>query len=259
MPPENRDAVAVRVLGDTPELHAAVELYRRGFGLKPTDPVYPPRLLAALRDNGGGVLGAFLPDGTLVGLVVGFTALDKGRPYQYSQTAIVDEAWRNAGVGRKLKLAQREFALAGGIEEIRWTFDPMRTRNAHFNFDVLGARGRWFKRNYYGSGDVGPEAGARSDRVVVVWDLHAYPPADRRPAGLPELGWGEHAVRDKDVLLSLPADWAGVYAKDNAAAEVLRDRVADLLEARMDDGYAIVSCVRVSDDTAVYRLVRDEQ
>jgi len=254
MAAETGTEVDVRALRDSTEMHAAVELYRRGFQLKPTDPSFSPRLLAALRDNGGGVLGAFLPDETLIGLVISFTALDDGRPYQYSQTAIVDPARQNAGIGRRLKLAQREHALASGIDTIRWTFDPMRTRNAHFNFDVLGARGRWFKRNYYGSSDIGPEAGARSDRVVVEWDLRTYPPARERREGLPVLGWGEHADAGDELLLGLPADWATVFAADADAAELVRDRVADVLEANLEAGRAIVSCVRVTDDTAIYVL-----
>lgn len=256
MPADTVHAVTIRPPRDSVEMDEAVDLYRRGFHLKPTDPSFSPRMLAALRDNGGGVLGAFHPESGLVGLVISFTALDGGRPYQYSQTAVVDPAVQNAGIGRQLKLAQRDHALASGIRSIRWTFDPMRTRNAHFNFDVLGARGRWFRRNYYGSADIGPEAGARSDRVVVEWDLENFPAADRRPTAPPTLVWGEHVERSGEVLLGVPADWARVFAADNDAAERVRDSVADLLESRMDDGWSIVSCVRVTDDTAVYRLTR---
>ncbi|MEV0644179.1 GNAT family N-acetyltransferase [Phytomonospora sp. NPDC050363] len=259
MPAETGAEVTVRALRDSGEMNTAVDLYRRGFQLKPTDPSFSPRLLAALRDNGGGVLGAFLPDGDLIGLVIGFTALDKGRPYQYSQTAVVDHEWRNAGIGRLLKLAQREQALANGIETIRWTFDPMRTRNAHFNFDVLGARGRWFKRNYYGSSDIGPEAGARSDRVVVEWDLRAYPPERRHREDLPALAWGEHTEAGGEILLGLPADWSTVFAADVDAAEAVRDKVADVLESGLESGLAIVSCVRISQDTAVYVLAREDR
>ena len=95
--------------------------------------------------------------------------------YHYSQSAVVAADQQGQGLGRLLKHTQREVALGHGMTRMRWTYDPFEIRNAHFNLDVLGARGRWYAPDMYGPG---------TDRVVVEWDLTREPsaePARRRP------------------------------------------------------------------------------
>ncbi len=162
--------VHVRDLAGTAEWSAASALYRHVFGY--TDPVYglSPRLLAALRENSGSVLGAFDPAGELVGFCFGFTAVDGGELYHYSQAAVVHPSAQGTGVGRLLKQAQAATARATGARTMRWTFDPYAVRNAHFNLAVLGATGIRFLPDYYGSD---------TDRVLVSWDLTGSPTRGR--------------------------------------------------------------------------------
>ncbi|MEV6348235.1 GNAT family N-acetyltransferase [Actinoplanes sp. NPDC051851] len=159
MPPTDVD---VRDLEGPAEWNGAVRLYREVFGYR--DPTWGinPRLLAALRDNAGTAIGAFR-GGELIGFCYGFTAVDAGGIYHYSQAAAVAPAAQGSGVGRLLKHAQAERARATGARSLRWVFDPYALRNAHFNLTTLGAHGLRFLPDYYG------EPG--TDRVLISWDL----------------------------------------------------------------------------------------
>ncbi|WP_432878036.1 hypothetical protein ACQPYH_30020 [Kribbella sp. CA-245084] len=140
----------------------ASELYRAVFGY--LDPAYGlnPRLLGALASNGGSVVGILDGSDKVVAFAYGFCGTDRRGYYHYSQSAVVAADQQGHGLGRMLKHAQREVALSHGMSRMRWTYDPMQLRNAHFNLDVLGARGRWFAPDMYGPG---------TDRVIVEWDL----------------------------------------------------------------------------------------
>jgi predicted GNAT superfamily acetyltransferase len=156
----------------------ASELYREVFGY--SDPVYGlnPRLLGALASNGGSVVGILDEHDKLVAFAYGFCGTDRRGFYHYSQSAVVAADQQGHGLGRMLKHAQKEVALSHGMTRMRWTYDPAQIRNAHFNLDVLGARGRWFAPDMYGPG---------TDRVVVEWDLTLEQPAVPDDAALTQL------------------------------------------------------------------------
>jgi predicted GNAT superfamily acetyltransferase len=175
--------VLVRELEGPAELTAAARLYRTVFGYAQPEYGVSPRLLAALRANSGSVIGAFGPTGEVIGFCFGFSAVDGGELYHYSQAAVVSDGAQGLGVGRRLKQAQAEVARHTGARTMRWTFDPYALRNAHFNLSVLGATGIRFLPDYYG-GD--------TDRVLVSWDLwHAREPGV--PAGAVHAPAGDRA------------------------------------------------------------------
>jgi predicted GNAT superfamily acetyltransferase len=234
------------------EMRAGVEVYRAAFALSPTDPAVSPRLLAALARNAGSVIGAFAGE-ELIGFTYGFLGSDSSTVYHYSQVAAVLPAWQGRGVGRNLKLSQRDYVLSTGITLMRWAFDPVRTHNAHFNFDVLGATGRWFTRDLYGVEDSGRDPGMRTDRLIVEWDLENDRARDLpRP---PHTGWGEvRRADDGDVLLGMPRDWDTFVARDRGAALRLRDDLATEMARLTDEGYQAVSCQTCDAHTAVYRF-----
>lgn len=238
-------------------MRAGVEAYRAAFALAETDPAVSPRLLAALARNAGSVLGAFAGD-ELVGFTYGFLGSDSGTGtvYHYSQVAAVVPGWQGRGIGRSLKLSQREYVLSTGVTVMRWAFDPVRTRNAYFNLDVLGATGRWFTRDMYGVEDTGRDPGMRTDRLIVEWDLIG---AARRDEPVPpHTGWGEAREDGRDVLLGAPADWDALVGRDRSAALRVRDDLATGLTRLTDAGYAAVSCRTCDDRTSVYRFRRPE-
>jgi predicted GNAT superfamily acetyltransferase len=204
------------------------------------------------------VLGTFQGD-TLVGFAYGFLSRDSdGRLYHYSQAAVVDTSWQGRGVGRSLKRAQRAVVLEQGVTRMRWAFDPLRTGNAHFNLDVLGAVGRWFERDLYGVEPGGRDAGRRSDRLIVEWDLTQDEPVG--PAGDEQhpgpSRWGELVRTPDAATLALPSSRSDLTVTGPAEFARLQDQVAAAFETMLSDGYCASSCKAVDDRTAVYRFRR---
>lgn len=132
--------------------------------------VVPDHLLLTAIKGGGCLLGAY-EDGQLVGFVFSLIGLEGGQPKHSSLMAGVLPEARYRGVGHQLKLAQRDFALKQGIELITWTFDPLQSANAHFNFKKLGIIARRYERDYYGDMRDQLNRGLPSDRLSVEWWL----------------------------------------------------------------------------------------
>jgi predicted GNAT superfamily acetyltransferase len=122
---------------------------------------------------GGQVFGAF--DGEkLVGFLLAIPGIrPDGRVYLHSHMMGVLPEYRNAGIGRQLKMRQREDAIARGIDLIEWTFDPMQLKNAWFNIEGLGAIARRYVRNQYGVSSSALQGGLPTDRLVAEWWVNA--------------------------------------------------------------------------------------
>lgn len=135
--------------------------------------VVPHHLLLTAQRSGGLVLGAFdqaAPGAPLVGFVFGFLGrTPAGYLKHASHMAAVLPAYRDAGIGERLKWAQREYVLAQGIALITWTFDPLISRNARLNLHKLGATCCTYLRNLYGPEPEQPEGALPSDRFQVDW------------------------------------------------------------------------------------------
>ena len=83
----------------------------------------------------------------------------------------VQAEFRNAGVGRRLKLAQREDALKRGIRLMEWTFDPLEIKNSFFNIEKLGAITHSYTPNFYGVSSARIQGGRPTDRLHAEWWL----------------------------------------------------------------------------------------
>lgn len=126
----------------------------------------PANILTALHDTDGYVAGAWQGD-TLIGGSFGLSYVDEGVLCLRSQ--VTGSLVRDRGVGLALKLHQRAWAVAGGVERITWTFDPLVRRNARFNLRRLGARIVRYVPDFYGSLDDGMSGTFPTDRCVVEW------------------------------------------------------------------------------------------
>ncbi len=170
-----RSALQIREVSTVAEYDACIELQRAAFGL-PDLEISPRRHLIVSRKAGGWTLGAFA-DGRLVGFVHHLAAVSGDEIFGYSHMMAVAPEFQNQGVGAQLKWAQRERALAEGRDFIKWTFEPMRARNAHFNLNRLGVVVREYAVNFYGT-DYGSNpaekgSGIDSDRLFASWDLRS--------------------------------------------------------------------------------------
>src|SRR5271154_6563918 len=159
--------IRIRAVEDAHEMGACVELQQRVWGYSPLDTV-PDQVFIVAKKTGGQVLTAYDGD-TPVGFALAFAAMRNGLSYLHSHMVGVVEEYQNRGVGRLLKLAQREDALERGVDLIEWTFDPLQLKNAHFNIERLGAIVRHYIPNLYGRTSSPLHAGLPTDRLVAEW------------------------------------------------------------------------------------------
>ena len=162
-----KQGINIRMMEDAEEMSVCVELQQRIWGYDPIDTV-PDQIFIVAKKTGGQVMTAYDLD-TPVGFALAFAATREGRTYLHSHMVGVVEEYQNRGVGRLLKLAQREDALQRGIDLIEWTFDPLQLKNAHFNIQRLGAIVRHYIPNLYGRTSSPLHAGLPTDRLVAEW------------------------------------------------------------------------------------------
>jgi len=162
-------AITVRPCHTIEEFEQMVELEVLVWEFGDRD-VVPSQMYVVAAKIGGQVLGAFVGD-KMAGFVLAYPGIRHGRPYLHSHMAAVLPEFRDRGIGRQLKLAQRADALARGISLIEWTFDPLQTRNACFNIYRLGVVARRYLLNVYGSTSSPLHAALPTDRLVAEWHL----------------------------------------------------------------------------------------
>jgi predicted GNAT superfamily acetyltransferase len=148
----------------------AVALQKAVWGYEDDTELIPARFFVVAVKVGGQAFGAYTEDGKLVGFLLAIPGLKPdGRAYLHSHMMGVLPEYRNAGIGKRLKMRQREDALSHGIELIEWTFDPMQLKNAWFNVEGLGAIARRYVRNQYGISSSALQGGLPTDRLVAEW------------------------------------------------------------------------------------------
>jgi predicted GNAT superfamily acetyltransferase len=130
--------------------------------------VVPRTILLPTKEVGGVLIGAY--DGSaLVGFVYGFPGYENGEATHHSHMLAVRPEYRNLNLGFKLKLAQRDRVLNQGIKQITWTFDPLQSRNAYFNFGKLGVIAASYRVDFYGATTSSFLHQAGTDRLWVTW------------------------------------------------------------------------------------------
>jgi predicted GNAT superfamily acetyltransferase len=163
----------IREIERRDELQAVEALQKEVWACSDLDVVPAVHMIAA-RAVGAILIGAF--DATeLIGFVYGFPGFEGEHRVIHSDMLAVRESWRDRGVGRALKLAQRDAALARGIDRITWTFDPLQTRNAFLNFEKLGVTADRYLPDFYGHTS-SPLHASGTDRLWVTWHLRGRPP-----------------------------------------------------------------------------------
>lgn len=183
----------IRDLTTLDECRQVAELEQEIWAYSDAEDVVPPPVLIVSVKRGGILLGAFDAAGTMKGFVYSIPAVKEGRLTQWSHMLGVTRDARDSGLGRALKLAQRDRALAMGIELIEWTFDPLQALNAHLNFAKLGVVVEEYEENIYGDSSSPLHRGSPTDRFVAEWRLTA-PHVVRRIEG-----HGLPLVRDAGV------------------------------------------------------------
>src|SRR5829696_4686165 len=194
------------------EFDRCVALQREAFGL-PDLELSPRRHLIVSRQAGGWTLGAFVAD-RMVGFVHHLAGVrGSNEIFGYSHVMAVAKDYQNKGVGARLKWAQRERALAEGRKFLKWTWDPMMARNAHFNLNRLGATVDTYADKFYGvdynsdpSLDKKPEL--PSDRLMATWQL-----SSERVSAL-AAGFAAPMEGKPVATVAIPSEWSALVKRD---------------------------------------------
>lgn len=238
--------VEIRSLTELSEFDGCVEVEKAVWGYEPGDII--PRRMFLLADRiGGQVMGAYV-GGTMAGFAMALPGYRHGHPYLHSHMVGVLPEFRNLGLARKLKLAQREDALARGFELMEWTFDPLEIKNAHLNIARLGAIVRRYKRNFYGASSSPLQGGLPTDRVYAEWWLRS-----KRVTGVLA---GEQPKFEVLEQVNVPGE---IY--EWKAAEELRDKArrvqaenAAALEAAFARGHSVLGYQKSAEGSGSFLL-----
>ncbi len=234
----------IRACKDIRELEACVMLQKEVWNFDDVD-LIPLRLFVVATKIGGQVIGAFDHD-DLVGFAMSIPGARNGNPYLHSHMLAVRETFRNTGLGRKLKLAQRDDALSRAIRLIEWTFDPLEIKNAWLNIERLGAIARRYNPNQYGMSSSPLQGGLPTDRLVAEWWLDS----DRVKKVLA----GSEPTAQGQTNISVPAeiyDWK--RAGDPRAREV-QSRNREAFQKDFSAGLAVLRLHRDSAKNGTYVL-----
>ena len=200
----------------------------------------PTAIFVVAQETGGQILGAYAGS-EMVGFTLALAGVHEGRPFLHSHMTAVVEAFRDRGVGRALKLFQRQDAVARGFALVEWTFDPLELKNAHFNFMRLGAVARRFIPNCYGVTESPLHAGMPTDRLVAEWWLDS-PRVNSllaAPAGGPaRSSHPEVEARAGVEKIAVPLNITELRLRDRAAAQRIQSGVREQFEKCFAKGYA---------------------
>jgi predicted GNAT superfamily acetyltransferase len=223
--------IVVRKCAELAEFQACVQLQREVWGESDLE-VEPATGFVVAANTGGQVLGAF--DGaSLVGYTLALVAVRDGVVYLHSHHTGVHQDYRDLGVGRMLKLFQREEALSRGIRFIEWTFDPLELRNAHFNLNRLGAISRHYKPNLYGITTSPLHRGLATDRLLAEWYLDS-------PRVIAAINGLSKPMAGESIGIEMPADLEQWKQSDADRVKRVQERIRAEFTDCFSRGYATV-------------------
>jgi predicted GNAT superfamily acetyltransferase len=238
-----KSEILVRPCQGLEEFAACVALQKTIWGEQDLE-IVPDTIFIVAAHTGGQVLGAF--DGArLIGFTLSIPGLRNGAPYLHSHMTGVLGDYRDRGVGRMLKLLQREQALGQGIRLVEWTFDPLEMRNAHFNLNRLGAIARRYLPNLYGITSSPLHRGLATDRLVAEWHLDS-------PRVLAALG-GELSSPVAAATIELSSLLEHWKSADLPQVHMLQNDIRESFTREFAKGYAAVGVERTREGSA-YQL-----
>jgi predicted GNAT superfamily acetyltransferase len=252
--------IVIRDIDLISQIRQVEELQKEVWGFSDRDVVPTDQLLVA-KEVGGLLIGAFVEE-SLVGFVYAMLSTEQDRLQFHSHMLAVKPDYRNLGLGYKLKLAQRERALARGITRMTWTFDPLQCMNAHFNLAKLGVVSDRYKINFYGESTSSFLHRHGTDRLWVTWLLdservcrrlesgthaHALPAGLDTLTHLVELGSGDgpkgaqttHLAGQRQVFIEIPEDIGTLELRDSGLAMAWCDATRQAFTIAISAGYLV--------------------
>jgi len=239
--------ITIRKCEGMDELNACVALQKEVWKYDDVD-VIPLRMFVVSQKIGGQTIGAF-DGGELVGFAFSIPGSRAGHAYLHSHMLAVRETFRNHGLGRRLKLAQRDDAIEQGFELLEWTFDPLEIKNAHLNLARLGAIARRYGVNHYGHSSSPLQGGLPTDRLIAEWWLKSKRVVDLLEKKQPPRFQVEKRI---EVPAQIYA-WKASAADRQKAADVQKRNREQFLPA-FSQGLAALGYERDAQDNGAFLL-----
>ena len=245
-------AVRIEPLTSLDEFERCVGLQLAVWQYDATD-LIPRRMFLLARKIGGQVFGAIDDNagGAIIAFAMSLVGYRDGRAYLHSHMLAVLPEYRNLGIGRQLKLAQRGEAIARGIELMEWTFDPLEFKNAHLNIARLGAICRRYAPNFYGDSSSPLQGGLPTDRLYAEWWL--------RSERVEQTLRGEAPLQVETLArIVVPRD-VSAWKQDpdrNSEAAALQTRNREAFQAAFAEGLAVIGYERSPEGDGTFLLGR---
>jgi predicted GNAT superfamily acetyltransferase len=254
--------IEIRACEGFDELEACVQLQVETWGVDASDTT-PRKSFLLAQKIGGQVIGAFdseiadAPPGggaeSLVGFVFALPGVKTGegepRAYLHSHMLAVREAYRNQGLGARLKWEQRREALSRGIRQMEWTFDPLEIKNAFLNIHKLGATAGRYEVNFYGVSSSRLSGGLPTDRLVAEWQLDS----PRVQAILEGCPTAAPIIEERIPVPASIYEWkASEAGRERALAVQLENRRT--FQQAFSRGLAVLGFVRDAEGNGVFEL-----
>ena len=245
--------IEIREARSALDLKSVESLQRAIWGAADIDILSPLSLRAAI-ETGAPLLGAY--DGAeMIGFSYGFLGLHNAQIEVHSDMTGLLPAYRDLGIGYKLKLAQRAWCLTRGIRLATWTFDPLRSRNAYFNFWKLGATSASYRVNFYGDDSTSFLHRNSTDRLWITWELDSPRVVDRLAGGTPEEIEGQVYIGPSEsnrpvthqlpsgakAVIEVPRDPDAIEAESLALAREWRTATRAGFLALMEAGFVVTN------------------
>ena len=271
--------ITLRDIHALDECKIIVELEKQIWGYSDPEDLVPAIMLFLCAKRGGILILAEDEAGAPAGFAFSMASIVDGKPAQWSPMMGVVPGIREQGLARQLKLAQRERALAMGLELIEWTFDPLQAVNAHLNFSKLGVISTTYADNIYGESSSVLHRGTATDRLIVEWWIQR-PHVERRIAAGPftardsrvataavlnEMSsrdpWdvpGERTMPPEGdrVLIRVPAGFSDMQAREPELARAWRQQTRELFTACFARGYRAVDFFKDEQGGGAYLLAQ---
>jgi predicted GNAT superfamily acetyltransferase len=241
--------VLVRTCHTIEEFKACVALQKEVWNFDDAD-LIPLRMFVVSEKIGGQTIGAF-EGNEMVGFAFSLPGTRGGQSYVHSHMLAVRQSYRNSGLGRRLKLAQREQALKRGFDLMEWTFDPLEIKNSHLNLVRLGAITRRYSVDHYGQSSSPLQGGLPTDRLVAEWWLKS-----KRVTGLLERNEAPEFPVIKRI--AVPAEvyqWKASSTERAKAAAVQQRNREEFLDA-FSQGLAVLGYERDQQDNGTFLFGR---
>ena len=265
-------SIAIRQITGIAEMRAVENLQKEVWGIPDLD-VVPLSQLTAAAATGGVLLGAFDAE-NLVGFAYGFVGCEHGKTTHHSHMLAVKPAYRSSNLGAKLKWAQREYVLRQGITEMSWTFDPLQSLNAYFNFDKLGVVSDRYIVDFYGTEAASFLHRNSTDRLWATWRLDSARVLGRIESKTPAIEFenvrrlvkfGEDKLpqvsdlpaKDERAAIEIPSDINELQAQNGESAVKWREATRRAFVAALKQGCIVREFCRINNNYGAYLLTRD--